>query len=59
MRPVDVAMGRHYTSTPGEPTEHRPLREGEIAEWLSTLEVRLSCDEHTRLLETLRTLAAS
>ena len=91
VKPVDVVMGHHYTSTypgspfttglilakhvpgrhvtvthdsltirtPGEPTEHRPLREGEIEEWLSALEVRLPSDEHTRLLETVRTLAAS
>ena len=45
--------------TPGQPTEHRPLREGEIDEWLSTLEVRLSPDERTRLIEKVRALAAS
>jgi|tagenome__1003787_1003787.scaffolds.fasta_scaffold19850895_2 hypothetical protein len=38
------------------PTEHRPLRESELEEWLSTLEVSLSSDERTRLLQTLRTL---
>jgi arylamine N-acetyltransferase len=91
VKPLDVVMGHHYTSTypgshftaglilakhvpgrhitvthhsltirtPGEPTEHRPLREGEIEEWLSMLEVRLPHDEHTRLLEKLRTLSAS
>jgi arylamine N-acetyltransferase len=91
VKPLDVVMGHHYTSTypgshftaglilakhapgrhitvthhsltirtPGEPTEHRPLREGEIEEWLSRLEVRLPPEEHTRLLERLRTLSAS
>ena len=43
--------------TPGGPTEHRPLREAERHEWLSTLEPRLTSDEHTRLLEKLHTLA--
>ena len=59
--------GRHITvthrsltvRTPGGPTEHRPLREGELDEWLSTLEPRLTSHEHTRLLEKLRTLATS
>ena len=58
--------GRHVTvthdsltvRTPGEPTEHRPLRDGEIEEWLSTLDVPLTPDEQTRLLEKLRTLTA-
>ena len=90
VRPVDVSMGHHYTSTypgshfttglvlarhvsgshvtlthrslttrtPGQPTEHRPLGEGEIDEWLSTLEVPLSADERTRLLERVRQLGA-
>ena len=89
VRPVDVIMGHHYTSTfpgspfttgfvlgrhvpgghvtvthqtltirtPGQPTEHRALREGEIEEWLSTLEVRLSPDERTRLTEKVCELA--
>ena len=88
VRPVDVVMGHHYTSTypgshftfglmvakhvpgrhitvthdsltirtPGEPTEHRPLRDGELEEWLSLLEARLSPDEQHRLLETLHLL---
>ena len=82
VRPVDVVMGHHFTSTypgshfttglivgrlqrdrhvmvthetvtvrsPGRPTEHRPLREDELGEWLSTLEVPLSADERSRLL---------
>jgi N-hydroxyarylamine O-acetyltransferase len=37
--------------TPGAPTEHRPLREGELAEWLTTLEVPLTPDERARLLD--------
>lgn len=50
--------GRHVTVTqdaltvrvPGEPTEHRPLREGELGEWLDTLEVPITDDERARLL---------
>lgn len=50
--------GRHVTVTadsvtirrPGEPTEHRPLRRGELREWLRTLEVPLTADEEERLL---------
>jgi arylamine N-acetyltransferase len=88
VRPLDVVMGHHYTSTfpgshfttglilarhlpgrhvtvthealtirtPGEPTEHRHLRDGEIEEWLATLEVRLSSDEQSRLHARLRML---
>ncbi len=91
VKPVDVVIGHHYTSTfpgshfttglilskhlpgrhitvthesltvrtPGEPTEHRPLHEGEIEEWLATLEVPLTPDEEARLLAKLRALAAS
>lgn len=90
VKPVDVVIGHHYTSTypgshfttglmltkhlpgrhvtvthdavtvriPGEPTEHRPLREGELEEWLETLEVPLTPDEKTRLLARVRGLAA-
>jgi arylamine N-acetyltransferase len=36
--------------TPGEPTEHRPLRDGELEAWLATLEVPLTDDERSRLL---------
>jgi len=50
--------GRHVTVTaetltvrvPGEPTEHRPLRAGELADWLDVLEVPLTADERRRLL---------
>jgi len=91
VKPVDVVIGHHYTSTfpgshfttglmvakhlpgghvtvthesltvrtPGEPTEHRPLHEGEIEEWLATLGVPLSQDERSRLLARLRAMAAS
>jgi arylamine N-acetyltransferase len=91
VKPVDVVIGHHYTSsfpgshfttgliltkhlpgrhvtvthesltvrTPGGPTEHRPLREDEIEEWLATLEVSLTPDEEARLLAKLRALAAS
>jgi N-hydroxyarylamine O-acetyltransferase len=89
VRPVDVAIGHHWTSTfpelhfsttlilakhlpgrhvtvthetvtvraPGQPTEHRPLREGEVEQWLVDLEVPLTHQERTRLLEKVRTLA--
>jgi N-hydroxyarylamine O-acetyltransferase len=82
VRPVDVLMGHHYTSTfpashfrstlmvtrhldgrhvsvtaaavtvrrPGEPTEHRPLRDGELPERLEELGVPLTEDERERLL---------
>lgn len=91
VKPVDVVIGHHYTSTfpgshftagliltkhlpgrhvtvthgsltirtPGEPTEHRALHEGEMEEWLETLEVPLTPDEKSRLLARLRALAAS
>ncbi|MGA9748071.1 MAG: arylamine N-acetyltransferase [Nocardioides sp.] len=59
--------GRHVTvthdsitiRTPGEETEHRPLSEGEIEEWLEKLDVRLARDEQTRLLAKVRSLVAS
>jgi N-hydroxyarylamine O-acetyltransferase len=83
VRPVDVVMGHHYTSTfpashfrstlmvtrhldgrhltltadavtvrrPGEPTEHRPIREGEHADLLEELAVPLTDDERSRLLD--------
>lgn len=86
VKPVDVVMGHHYTSTfpgshfttglmvtkhlpgrhvtvthealtirtPGEATEHRPLREGELEEWLTTLQARLTSDETSRLIAKLR-----
>ena len=79
VRPVDVVMGHHYTSTfpashfrstlmvtrhldgrhltvtadavtvrrPGEPTEHRPLRDGELVDLLEELAVPLTDDERT------------
>jgi N-hydroxyarylamine O-acetyltransferase len=58
--------GRHVTvthesltiRTPDGPTEHRPLGEGEIEEWLSTLDAHLLPDEQIRLLDRLRTLTA-
>lgn len=82
VKPVDVVMGHHFTSTypgshfttgllltkhlpdrhvtvthgsvtvrtPGEATEHRPLRDGELAEWLRRLEVALTPEEESRLL---------
>lgn len=85
VKPVDVRMGHHYTSTypgshfttglmvakhlpgrhvtvtgdsltvrrPGAPTEHRPLGDGEVEEWLETLATGLTPDERVRLLATL------
>jgi arylamine N-acetyltransferase len=82
VRPVDVVIGHHYTSTfpgshfstgliltkhlpgrhvtvthesltirdPGAPTEHRMLHEGEVEEWLTTLDVPLTREERSRLL---------
>jgi arylamine N-acetyltransferase len=57
--------GRHVTvthdaltvRTPGQPTEHRPLRAGETEEWMETLDVRLTEDEVGRLLAKVRALA--
>ena len=91
VKPVDVVIGHHYTSTfpgshfttgllvakhlpgrhvtvthesltvrtPGEPTEHRPLHEGEIVEWLATLGVSLTPDEESRLLARLRAMTTT
>lgn len=88
VKPADVVMGHHYTSTypgshfttglilarhlpgrhvtvthetltirtPGEPTEHRPLADGELDEWLSVLDVPLTDDERARLLAKLRAI---
>jgi N-hydroxyarylamine O-acetyltransferase len=36
---------------PGEPTEHRELRDGELEQLLHDLEVPLTSDEEKRLLE--------
>ena len=44
----------HETLTvrvPRGPTEHRPLHEGELGEWLETLDARLSPDERAAVLE--------
>jgi arylamine N-acetyltransferase len=54
--------GRHVTvthesltiRTPGEATEHRPLRDGELEEWLTTLQARLTTDETSRLIARFR-----
>ncbi|HZC27818.1 MAG TPA: arylamine N-acetyltransferase [Actinopolymorphaceae bacterium] len=51
--------GRHVTVTheavtvrqADTPTEHRPLREDELAEWLRVLEVHLTPDEERHLLQ--------
>jgi arylamine N-acetyltransferase len=56
--------GRHVTvthesltvRTPGEPTQHRPLREGELEQWLADLEVPLHPDEMAGLREMLQRL---
>jgi arylamine N-acetyltransferase len=90
VKPVDIIMGHHYTSTfpgshftaglmvakhlpgshvtvthesltirsAGQPTEHRPLREGELDDWLATLQVHLRPEERTRLIEKVRELVA-
>ena len=54
-RHVTVTHESLTIRTPGEPTEHRPLRDGELEEWLTTLEVPLTDDERTRLLDKVRT----
>ncbi|MFE5330397.1 arylamine N-acetyltransferase [Embleya sp. NPDC056575] len=41
------------------PTEHRPLRDGELADWLRVLEVPLTPDEEQRLLTRAAEEAAS
>jgi N-hydroxyarylamine O-acetyltransferase len=59
--------GRHVVVTheavtvrrPGEPTEHRDLADGELEEWLATLDVRLTPDEATRLQQRVAELRAS
>jgi N-hydroxyarylamine O-acetyltransferase len=88
VKPVDVVMGHHFTSTfpgshftqglivtkhlpdrhvavtdstltvrsPGQSTEHRPLRPGELDDWLTTLDVPLTPDERSRLLEKVASL---
>jgi N-hydroxyarylamine O-acetyltransferase len=56
--------GRHVTvthesltvRTPGEPTEHRPLRPGEVEQWLADLEVPLDADEMDLLRAKLQAL---
>jgi N-hydroxyarylamine O-acetyltransferase len=56
--------GRHLTVTsdavttrrPGEPTEHRPLRDGELSDLLRLLEVPLTADEDQRLVARVTTL---
>ena len=89
VRPVDVVMGHHYTSTfpdshfrsglrfglqadgrhvsmssdaitirrAGQPTEHRPLADGELLATLRELGVRLSTEEEERLAARLADLA--
>lgn len=89
VRPADVAMGHHWTSThptshfrstlmiakhlpdrhvtvthgavtvrrPDEPTVHRPLADGELADWLRELAVPLTPDEEKRLLSKAAELA--
>jgi N-hydroxyarylamine O-acetyltransferase len=56
--------GRHVTVTsdavtirrPGEPTEHRALRDGELSDLLRLLEVPLTADEDQRLVARVTTL---
>lgn len=58
--------GRHVTVThdtvtirvPGEPTEHRPLSDGELEGWLTDL-TDLQHDERSRLLQRVRGLSSS
>jgi arylamine N-acetyltransferase len=91
VRPVDVLMGHHYTSTypsshfrsglmltrhldgrhttitadavtvrrPGVPTEHRPLRDGELSDLIRELSIPLTGDEESRLLEVVSGLRSA
>ncbi|MGR7003088.1 arylamine N-acetyltransferase family protein [Yinghuangia aomiensis] len=43
----------------GEPTEHRPLAAGELADWLEVLDVPLTIDEEQNLLRRAADLAAA
>ncbi len=90
VKPVDVRMGHHFTSTypgshfttglmvakhlpgrhvtvthealtvrvPGGPTEHRPLRDGELEGWLEQLAEGLTVKESVRLIDVLRAVAS-
>lgn len=49
-RHVTVTQSTVTLRTPGTPTEHRGLRDGELAEWLGVFEVPLSADEQERLI---------
>lgn len=57
--------GRHVSVThqtvtvrrPGEPTDHRPLQDGELVEWLRVLEVPLPRGDEQRLLAKVAALA--
>jgi N-hydroxyarylamine O-acetyltransferase len=47
---------------PGEPTEHHELEDGELDEWLATLEVSLTSEEERRLrgrVDELRTAGSA
>jgi N-hydroxyarylamine O-acetyltransferase len=58
-RPGSHVMLTHESltiRTPGRPTEHRRLHDGELAEWLTRLEVPLAADERDRLIEAVRAL---
>lgn len=55
-RHVTVTHESLTVRTPGEPTEHRPLREGELERWLVDLEVPLEPEETSRLLRRLQAL---
>ena len=44
---------------PGEPTEHRDLRDGELEQLLHELEVPLTPEEEKRLLALVPTLRGS
>ncbi len=55
-RHVTLTQDTLTVRTPGEPTEHRALRDGELEEWLRRLEVGLTTDEQVLLLAKLREL---
>jgi N-hydroxyarylamine O-acetyltransferase len=58
-RHVTVTHETLTVRTPGEPTEHRPLREGELEQRLADLEVPLDADELARLRARLRALGGA
>jgi len=55
-RHVSVSTDALTVRRPGEPTEHRPLRDGELSDLIRELGVPLTADEKSRLLEVVAEL---